>query len=150
MALNIIPTATRHRKSLIVSLVVILVLRSRLLKLPQDVIKKIVKGKSSHQLSPEELAQALQQVYVYENDGSKTLLVPYRDGVSKVRFIRYICLQTRQAICIALRFDIASTEQQYILPDFSRTIPVLASKTLTKLLLCLHLSLECGCLTVFH
>ncbi|KAF7795588.1 hypothetical protein EIP86_006751 [Pleurotus ostreatoroseus] len=84
MPVNLIPTATRHRKSLIVSLAVVLLLRSRLLKLPQDVIKRVLNGKSNHQLSPEELSQALQQVYVDEPDGSKSLLVPYRDGVSKV------------------------------------------------------------------
>ena len=76
--------ASRHRKSLLVSFVVLLLLRSRLYKLPQDVIRKLNSG-SHPKLTPEELAQVLQQVYVDEKDGSKTLLVPYRDGVSKVR-----------------------------------------------------------------
>ena len=77
--------ATRHRKSLLISFIVLLLLRSRLLKLPQDVIRKLSGSASDHKLSPEELAQVLQQVYVEEKDGSKTLLVPNRDGVSKVR-----------------------------------------------------------------
>ncbi|KAJ3519840.1 hypothetical protein NM688_g9243 [Phlebia brevispora] len=78
------PAAARHRKPIALSLAVLLLLRSSLLKLPKDAIRQLVNGSSNNKLSPEELAQALQQVYVDEGDGSKTLLVPYREGVSKV------------------------------------------------------------------
>ncbi|KAJ7076083.1 ABC transporter transmembrane region 2-domain-containing protein [Mycena belliarum] len=69
---------TLARKPLIVLVATILLLRGRILsaqiKLPQ------LGGK---RLTPEELANALQQVYVVE-DGVKTVLVPYRDRISKV------------------------------------------------------------------
>ncbi|KAJ7484689.1 ABC transporter transmembrane region 2-domain-containing protein [Mycena latifolia] len=66
------------KKPLLVFLATILLLRGRILnteiKLPQLREKR---------LTPEELAKALQQVYVVE-DGVKNLLVPYRDRLSKV------------------------------------------------------------------
>ncbi|KAJ7275087.1 ABC transporter transmembrane region 2-domain-containing protein [Mycena rebaudengoi] len=65
------------RRPLIVILATFLLLRGRLVsiaKLPQLRSKK---------LTPEELADALQQIYVTEG-GVKTLLVPYRDRLSKV------------------------------------------------------------------
>lgn len=84
MAIDLRSTAVHHRKSLIFTLSIILLLRSRLLKLPQDVARKITNARAQNKLTPEELALALQQVYVEEPDGSKSLLVPYREGVSKV------------------------------------------------------------------
>jgi ATP-binding cassette, subfamily D (ALD), peroxisomal long-chain fatty acid import protein len=60
---------------LVVALV--LLLRSRLISLP---LKKL----STARLSQKQLADVLQQVYVKNEDGSKTLLIPYRDRVSKV------------------------------------------------------------------
>ncbi|KLO16094.1 hypothetical protein SCHPADRAFT_823580 [Schizopora paradoxa] len=45
------------------------------------------KGDSTHsdRLSPEDLAKAVQQLYVDEPDGSRSLLVPFRGRVSKVK-----------------------------------------------------------------
>jgi ATP-binding cassette subfamily D (ALD) long-chain fatty acid import protein len=35
-------------------------------------------------MTPEELAEAMKQIYIKEGDGSKTLIVPYRDNVTQV------------------------------------------------------------------
>ncbi|KAF9465113.1 ABC transporter transmembrane region 2-domain-containing protein [Collybia nuda] len=72
------------RKQLIVIVATALLLRSRLLSLPKEVLAKLSKVSGGKRLSPQELADALQQVYVTEKDGSKTVLVPYRDRISKV------------------------------------------------------------------
>ena len=84
MTLDWRSTATRHRRPLLLCAVVLLLLRSRLLKIPQEVVTGLLNKGAVRKLSQEELAQALQQVYVDEADGSKSLLVPYREGVSKV------------------------------------------------------------------
>ncbi|KAJ7136070.1 ABC transporter transmembrane region 2-domain-containing protein [Mycena epipterygia] len=68
------------QKPLIVLLATILLLRGRILSIPGRIKLLQLRGK---RLTPEELANALQQVYVVE-DGVKTLLVPYRDRLSKV------------------------------------------------------------------
>ncbi|KAJ6590542.1 ABC transporter transmembrane region 2-domain-containing protein [Mycena vulgaris] len=65
---------------LIVILATILLLRGRILSIPARIKLPQLRGK---RLTPEELVNALQQVYVTE-DGVKTLLVPYRDRLSKV------------------------------------------------------------------
>ncbi|KAJ7660063.1 ABC transporter transmembrane region 2-domain-containing protein [Mycena rosella] len=67
-------------KPLICLVATILLLRGRILSIPAQIKLPQLRGK---RLSPEELVNALQQVYVVE-DGVKTLLVPYRDRVSKV------------------------------------------------------------------
>lgn len=72
------------RNPTLVLLSVILLLRSRLLSIPKDAVEKLKAVASKPRLSPDELNQALQQVYVNEPDGTKTLLVPYRDNVSEV------------------------------------------------------------------
>ncbi|KAK7683183.1 hypothetical protein QCA50_013856 [Cerrena zonata] len=72
------------RNPTLVLLAVLLILRSRVLSLPKDTVEKLKTVASKPKLSPEQLSEALQQVYVNESDGSKTLLVPYRDSVSKV------------------------------------------------------------------
>ncbi|KAK7055308.1 ABC transporter transmembrane region 2-domain-containing protein [Favolaschia claudopus] len=68
------------RKHLIVLLATILLIRGRILSLAGNVKLPQLRGKK---LTPEELTNALQQIYVVE-DGVKTLLVPYRDRLSKV------------------------------------------------------------------
>ncbi|KAJ7039847.1 ABC transporter transmembrane region 2-domain-containing protein [Mycena alexandri] len=68
------------RKHLIVLLATILLLRGRILSIPARIKLPQLREKK---LTPEELLDALQQVYVVE-DGVKTLLVPYRDRLSKV------------------------------------------------------------------
>ncbi|RDB30444.1 ATP-binding cassette sub-family D member 1 [Hypsizygus marmoreus] len=74
----------RSRTPLIVLLAAILLLRSRLLSLPKEAVRKLTTASRPTRLSTGELADVLQQVYEQEEDGSKTLLVPYRDRVSKV------------------------------------------------------------------
>ncbi|EGO29364.1 hypothetical protein SERLADRAFT_445189 [Serpula lacrymans var. lacrymans S7.9] len=74
-------SAGSPRTRLLVLLATLLILRGRIVSGPIDVTK-VPRGKRA---SPEELADALQQVYIQEKDGSKTLLVPYRDQyVTKV------------------------------------------------------------------
>ncbi|KAI0701934.1 ABC transporter transmembrane region 2-domain-containing protein [Cytidiella melzeri] len=79
---------SQQRRPLVITFAVLLLLRSRLLELPQEALAKAFARKGSiGNLSSEELTQALQQLYVKEPDGSKTLLVPYQYGISKVPII---------------------------------------------------------------
>jgi ATP-binding cassette subfamily D (ALD) long-chain fatty acid import protein len=79
--------APGSRKPLIVILATVLLLRSRLLSLPKKALSKLPTVLGEQRLSQQELADALQQVYVKEEDGSKTILVPYRDRISKVQHL---------------------------------------------------------------
>lgn len=75
-----------QRGAVVLSVAVLLVLRARLLQLPREIIAGILHRTSSKEkISGDELAVALQQVYVKEQDGSKTILVPHSWGVSKAR-----------------------------------------------------------------
>lgn len=68
----------------------LLLFRHRLISLPNDVLSKLRSvARRGEPLSAQELADVLQQLYVVEEDGTKTLLVPYRDRVSKVRVIYF-------------------------------------------------------------
>ncbi|KAJ7048582.1 ABC transporter transmembrane region 2-domain-containing protein [Mycena amicta] len=69
-----IPLSRKHAMVVVASL---LLLRGRILalKLPQLRAPK---------LTPQQLADALQQVYVEDDSGVKTVLVPYRDRLSKL------------------------------------------------------------------
>ncbi|KAG6899783.1 hypothetical protein C0993_006969 [Termitomyces sp. T159_Od127] len=85
----ILDSLRRHHvsgKPLIVLVATVLLLtRSRLLALPKETLRGISRvAKYKQRLSPRELDDVLQQVYVKEEDGSKTLLVPYRDRVSRL------------------------------------------------------------------
>lgn len=63
----------------------LLLLRSTIFATPGYLISKLRTAARGKRLTPEELLQTLQQVYVKEEDGSKTLLVPYKDSyVSRV------------------------------------------------------------------
>lgn len=64
----------------------ILLLRSRLLSFPKRSLAR------SDRLSQQELALVLQQVYVKGDHGTKTLLIPYRDHLSKVHFYHFTCI----------------------------------------------------------
>lgn len=66
------------------ALVAVLLLRSRLISAPKEALLRLRSAASQRRLSPEEFAQALQQVYISEADGSKTILVPHRNSISKV------------------------------------------------------------------
>lgn len=75
---------SQQRKPLLVAFTALLLLRSRLLEIPQEALARALERRGlSSKLSKEELAQALQQLYVKEPDGSKTLLVPSPNGISK-------------------------------------------------------------------
>lgn len=73
-----------RRNALAVAVFTLLVLRSRLLKLPQEILDNVLQGPSAKKLSAEELVQVLQQVYEKGPDGSKLVLVPHRQRISKV------------------------------------------------------------------
>lgn len=86
-----VPSKLRQRP-IILAFLVLLLLRSRAFSLSADAIqlirskvRNVTALKIRRKLSQEELAKVLQQVYVDEEDGSKTLLVPYRERVIKVR-----------------------------------------------------------------
>ncbi len=75
----------QSRRPLLLALTVVLLLRSRLINGPKEALLKLRSATYRRKLSPEEFSQALQQVYVNEADGSKTILVPHRNSISKVR-----------------------------------------------------------------
>lgn len=82
-----------RQKSIALALAVLVILRSHI---PTSLPKSLTKyGK---RLSPDEVAQARQELYREEADGSITLLVPFRGRVSKVRvrFCLYICVPLLQ------------------------------------------------------
>lgn len=74
-----------QRTQVLVLLASLLLLRSSIISLPGYLISKLRYAARGKRLTTEELLQTLQQVYVKEKDGSKTLLVPYKDAyVSRV------------------------------------------------------------------
>jgi hypothetical protein len=80
----VVPASTRT--PLLVLLATLLLLRSRLFSGPRELLSKLKAVTRGKRLTPEELAQVLEQVYVKQPDGSKLLLVPVKDTyVSEVR-----------------------------------------------------------------
>ncbi|KAJ3503896.1 hypothetical protein NLJ89_g8229 [Agrocybe chaxingu] len=79
-----------NRRPFVLAFLVFLLLRSRTFTLSRDALVSLKNSVSSKcpsrkkKLSQDELARVLQQVYIDEPDGSKTLLVPYRERVIKV------------------------------------------------------------------
>ncbi|KAH8097062.1 ABC transporter transmembrane region 2-domain-containing protein [Cristinia sonorae] len=88
-AAALLARATKSRRPIFVALAVILLLRSRLLTLPKDVVRNLRRVAYGPPLSQDEMVQVLQQVYLDGPDGTKTLLVPYRDRVSEVTIKPY-------------------------------------------------------------
>ncbi|PBK71003.1 hypothetical protein ARMSODRAFT_884471 [Armillaria solidipes] len=84
MAIFSKPIRWPSRRTSILVLAVVLVLRSRLTEIPKETLAKLRVVVNRKRLSQEELLRVLQEVYVKEDDGSKTLLVPYREEVSRV------------------------------------------------------------------
>ncbi|TFK71851.1 hypothetical protein BDN72DRAFT_399640 [Pluteus cervinus] len=78
------PPNLSRQNSVILVLATILLLRAKLASLPQALIRKLSVAARWTRLSPEEVADALQRVYLKEADGTKTLLVPYQDHLSMV------------------------------------------------------------------
>ncbi|KAF5390076.1 hypothetical protein D9757_003756 [Collybiopsis confluens] len=74
---------SKLRPSLAQIIFVLLILRSRLITLPKDTLERLQDATAGKRLSPDELTAILQQVYVKESDGSKTLLVTYRNRLAK-------------------------------------------------------------------
>lgn len=70
---------------LLVLLATVLITRSQLVALPTAAIVKLKQAANGKQkVSTEELKNALQTVYVKERDGTKSVIVPYRDEITKV------------------------------------------------------------------
>lgn len=67
---------------------ILLLLRGRVITGPTDLLRNLSQVRFSKDLSPSELTEALQQLYVEEPDGTKQLLVPFRNSISKVRLNR--------------------------------------------------------------
>ncbi|KAF8500218.1 ABC transporter transmembrane region 2-domain-containing protein [Russula emetica] len=70
--------------SKLVLLSLLILLRSRIITGPRDLFRTLSRVGFSKDLSPSELSQALQQLYVEQPDGTRQLLVPFRDSISKV------------------------------------------------------------------
>jgi ATP-binding cassette subfamily D (ALD) long-chain fatty acid import protein len=78
-----------HRRSLVVLLASVVILRSRIFTAPKDIWAKLNVVARGSKLTAEDLNNVLQQLYITEADGSRTLLVPYRNEyLSKVSVSR--------------------------------------------------------------
>lgn len=81
---------TSQKSSLLVIVFTALFLRSRIVGIPSDIAKAILSKVNikRKKLSQDEILRALQQLYVIEPDGSRTLVFPVKDAyVKKVRLI---------------------------------------------------------------
>ncbi|KZT22751.1 hypothetical protein NEOLEDRAFT_1119085 [Neolentinus lepideus HHB14362 ss-1] len=74
----------RSRTTVLALLVSLLILRSRLLDAPGSLYAKLIEATKGKKPGPEDIEDARQRVYIDEADGSKTLLVPYGNKVSKI------------------------------------------------------------------
>ncbi|KIK70089.1 hypothetical protein GYMLUDRAFT_34553 [Collybiopsis luxurians FD-317 M1] len=75
---------SKLRPSLIQIIFVFLILRSRLFTLPKATLERLRDATAGKRLSSAELTAVLQQIFVKEPDGSKTLLVTYRNRLAKI------------------------------------------------------------------
>lgn len=90
-----LPT-TLTRRPYVLAFLILLLLRSRTVSLTASAydsikehvlkLQKKLRQKLKRKLSKEEMDRVLQQVYVEDEGGSKTLLVPYRERIVKVSF----------------------------------------------------------------
>ena len=71
--------------SKLVLLSLLLLLRTRVITAPRDLVRALSRVRLSKDSTPSELAKALQQLYVEEPDGTRKLLVPFRNTIPKVR-----------------------------------------------------------------
>lgn len=74
----------RQKRSLLMLLFSVLLLRSRLITGPRDVFTALKKAAGIQKPTPEELEQARQQLYCKNPDGTKNLLITYRNQISEV------------------------------------------------------------------
>lgn len=72
---------SRYRVHFLVALALLLLSRTRLSALPR---LKRINPLLPDKAKPDEVKKARQQLYVDEQDGSKSLLVPFRNSISKV------------------------------------------------------------------
>lgn len=85
MAILSKPLPSQSKTQILILLASVLLLRSRISSGSKYLLSKLKVAARGQRLTPQELLQVLQQVYVKAEDGSKTLLVPYRDTyVSRV------------------------------------------------------------------
>jgi hypothetical protein len=76
------------RTPLVIVSATLLILRSRVITAPIELLSKLKVAARGEPLTPDELAHVLEQVYIKQEDGSKTLLVPIQDRyVSEVSFV---------------------------------------------------------------
>lgn len=82
------------QQPVVLAFLVLILLRSRTITLSKDAVQllrrkaqELLAFKRKTKLTKDELEKVLQQVYVDEEDGSHTLLVPYRERMVKVRII---------------------------------------------------------------
>lgn len=78
----------KQKRSLLALLFTVLLFRSRLITGPRDVLNALKKAAGIQNPTPEELEQARQQLYRKSPDGTKNLLVTYRDQISEVRVVQ--------------------------------------------------------------
>lgn len=74
----------KQKRSLLTLVFVVLLLRSRLITGPWDVLAALKKVAGIQKPTPEELEQTRQQLYRKNSDGTKNLLITYRDRISEV------------------------------------------------------------------
>ncbi|KAH9063226.1 ABC transporter transmembrane region 2-domain-containing protein [Lactarius vividus] len=75
-------SSTKPQILVLVSLA--LLLRTRIITGPRDLVHKLSHVGFSTELTSSELNQALQQLYVEGSDGTRQLLVPFKNSISKV------------------------------------------------------------------
>ena len=79
----------KQNRSLLTLLFAVLLLRSRLITGPRDVLAALKKAAGIQKPTAEELEDARQQLYRKNPDGTKNLLITYRDRISEVSTIYY-------------------------------------------------------------
>jgi hypothetical protein len=83
-------------KSNLVLLSLLILLRGRIISGPRDLFRTLRRVGLNKELSTSELSHALEQLYVEEPDGTKQLLVPFRDSISKVCLNHHLTFATHQ------------------------------------------------------
>ncbi|KAF8631385.1 hypothetical protein AX15_002416 [Amanita polypyramis BW_CC] len=86
MAILSKPLSSATNRSVFLLIPALLLLRSRIAHLPWNVYTRLAEqARGGKTLAPDEILKATQQVYENDPDGAKTLLVLYRDRLSRVR-----------------------------------------------------------------
>ena len=80
---------SKQTRPLLTLLCAVLLLRSRLITGPRDAFTALKKAAGIRKPTPEELEQARQQLYRKNPDGTKDLLITYRDRISEVGAVHH-------------------------------------------------------------